>query len=427
MGGLNNMNLAIAVAGLSICALGLVQAIISRPMEKRTRRYFIAFFSLLVAYVGANLIGQLTSDVIPQMITLFLESALSSVLTLLLMSFLLERSGERNWRRSAAFRIASWLWLVYIALLVYTQFSATIYYFDAEGVYHRGPYYPVLLVPPVLIMLMDLLLLWSRRDKLSQRERRAFAAYILVPLACMLFQMLFFGIYVIVLGSSVSAMVMFLYTQNEQSEQFYRQQEENAKLRTDIMLSQIQPHFLYNTLGAIQSLCGSAPEAAERATAKFTRYLQGNMSALKESGAMPFDVELKHTKAYLELEQIRFEDMLIVRYDITCTDFLLPTLTLQPIVENAVRHGARGREEGAGTVDVATREYPDRYEITVTDDGPGFDPAAPVPTDDGRPHIGIPNVRDRLRRVCGGELRIESEIGKGTTATIILPKKKEEK
>lgn len=195
-----------------------------------------------------------------------------------------------------------------------------------------------------------------------------------------------------------------------------------AQQRIQIMLSQIQPHFLYNTLSAIQYLCEYDPKAAGRMTEKFSRYLQGNMSALKDDGEIPFTQELEHTKIYLEIEQVRYEDALRIEYDITCTDFMLPTLTLQPVVENAVRHGARGKK-GAGTVTVATREFPDRYEITVSDDGPGFDPDAPILADDGREHIGIANVRDRLVQVSGGILRIASELGKGTVVTIEIPKK----
>ena len=195
-----------------------------------------------------------------------------------------------------------------------------------------------------------------------------------------------------------------------------------ARQRMQIMLSQIQPHFLYNTLSAIQYLCGHDPKAAGDITAKFSRYLQGNMSALKDDGEIPFKQELEHTRIYLEIEKVRYEDALQIEYDIACTDFSLPTLTLQPIVENAVRHGARGKR-GAGTVTLATREYPEHYEITVTDDGPGFDPKAPALADDGRDHIGIPNVRDRLEQVSGGVLRIRSEPGKGTVVTMEIPKK----
>lgn len=209
--------------------------------------------------------------------------------------------------------------------------------------------------------------------------------------------------------------------------QFVREHEDDlkAKQRIQIMLSQIQPHFLYNTLSAIQYLCSRDPKAAEETTGKFARYLQGNMNALSGEETIPFSLELEHTRLYLEIEQVRYEDALRVIYDVTCTDFSLPPLTLQPIAENAVRHGARGSEKEVGTVRIATREYPDRYEITVTDDGPGFDPEHIAPPDDGRAHIGIQNVRTRLESVCGGVLRYTSEPDGGTIAALVIPKRKE--
>ncbi len=228
MGELSEVNLIIGVAGLVLCVLGFVQAISSRSLEKQTRWYFILFFSLLVAYVAANLIGQFASGGGIRKISLFFESAFSSVLTLLLTAFLLERSEETGWRHNRAFQVAAGLESLYIALLAYTQFSTLIYYYDAQGLYHRGPYYPLLLVPPVGIMVVNLVVLWNRRSRLSPRERRAFAVYILAPLVCMVLQMLFFGLFVIVLGSSVAAMVMFLYIQNDQTEKYYAQQAENA-------------------------------------------------------------------------------------------------------------------------------------------------------------------------------------------------------
>ena len=109
-----------------------------------------------------------------------------------------------------------------------------------------------------------------------------------------------------------------------------------------------------------------------------------------------------------------------MRYDIECTDFYIPALTVEPLVENAVRHGVRENPGGRGTVAIGARETPEHYEVYVRDDGPGFDPARVI--DDGKPHVGIENVRERLRQVSGGALKIDSAPGEGTTATILLPK-----
>ncbi|MBR1708641.1 MAG: histidine kinase [Clostridia bacterium] len=204
--------------------------------------------------------------------------------------------------------------------------------------------------------------------------------------------------------------------------QFVREHEQVLRdgQRTQLMLSQIKPHFLHNALTVIVGLCDIDPQRAKQATLKFARYLRGNMDTLEESGPIPFEKELAHTKIYLEIEQLRFGDALQVHYEITSTDFQIPALTLEPLVENAVRHGVRENPDGKGSVSIAALETLHHYEIIVVDDGPGFDPNI-VPMD-GRKHIGIANVRERLRQVCGGTLEFDSAPGRGTTACIMIPK-----
>jgi sensor histidine kinase YesM len=151
----------------------------------------------------------------------------------------------------------------------------------------------------------------------------------------------------------------------------------------------------------------------------FAEYLRNNLSALDEPGLVSFETELSHVKTYLEIEKIRFEDTLEIAYDITCDEFYLPVLTVQPIVENAVKHGTSKKRSG-GKVVISTLEDEKDYIISVSDTGCGFDPSKPK--NDGKSHVGIENVRQRLFNMCGGSLTIESEIGIGTLATIRIPK-----
>ena len=270
-------------------------------------------------------------------------------------------------------------------------------------------------------MVVNVIVLWKRRSSLSRKQRIAFWVYTVAPTVSMLIQMRFYGIYTILLGSSIAVFFMFIMISMDQTEHYYRQLQENSRMRTEVLLSQIQPHFLYNTLGAIQSLCKTDPPVAEKAVAKFSRYLRGNMNALNQEEPIPFTQELAHTRLYLELEQLRYEDALQVCYDLGCTEFQIPTLTLQPLAENAVRHGVRGKLSGRGTVTISTREFPGCYKIVVTDDGPGLDPQQEH--SDGKTHIGLENVKERLRFTVNGQLDIDSVPGKGTSATITLPKK----
>lgn len=208
--------------------------------------------------------------------------------------------------------------------------------------------------------------------------------------------------------------------------QFVREHEDDLKAqqRMQIMLGQIQPHFLYNTLGAIKSTYYDDPELARGAIDQFTDFLRHNMDSLTDDQPISFEKELEHVRCYLELLQLRFGDSLHVEYDLECTDFRIPTLTLQPLVENSVSYGVRKNPKGNGLVIIRTRELPESYEVSVIDNGPGFVPDN-VPGDSERSHIGIQNVRSRLHSAIGAELTIRSEPGKGTAAVMILPKGKE--
>ena len=186
-----------------------------------------------------------------------------------------------------------------------------------------------------------------------------------------------------------------------------------------IMLSQIQPHFLYNTLNSIYQLCETNPMRARSMVNSFSEYLRNNLSTLEETGLISFETELAHVNTYLDIEKIRFEDTLEIEYDIKCVDFSLPVLTVQPIVENAVKHGT-SKKRGGGKVMIATEDDGQNYVIKVSDTGCGFDPAEPK--NDGKRHVGIENVRQRLANMCAGSLTIESKVGEGTLATIRIPK-----
>ena len=192
--------------------------------------------------------------------------------------------------------------------------------------------------------------------------------------------------------------------------------EEN---RIAVMLSQIQPHFLYNCLNTIYYLCGKDGAMAQQAVSDFSDYLQINLKSLNQKYPVPFLKELKHVKTYLKLEQLRFQEDLHIVYKIGPDHFSIPALSLQPLVENAVKHGICPKE-GGGTVTIETWETEEDFVVAVTDDGVGFDVQSL--TEDEKKHIGIENVRSRLWAMNKALLEIDSMPGKGTTARIRIPK-----
>ncbi|MGN0165664.1 MAG: sensor histidine kinase [Lachnospiraceae bacterium] len=187
--------------------------------------------------------------------------------------------------------------------------------------------------------------------------------------------------------------------------------------RIATMISQIQPHFIYNTLGTIEQLCLEKPDVASELVHNFSLYLRGNFGEVDNSAPIPLSKEINHVKYYVAIEQVRFPDMTI-KFQLNSGEFLLPALSIQPLVENAIKHGLMGLESG-GTVVVSTYETDADYCVSVEDDGVGFN----INTlSEGPKHIGIRNIRGRLEAMCGGTLTVISEPGKGTVATIKIPK-----
>ncbi len=194
--------------------------------------------------------------------------------------------------------------------------------------------------------------------------------------------------------------------------------EEILESRIAIMISQIQPHFLYNTLTSIRYLCRADPKKAEDVISEFASFLRGNINSLVSTVPITFEQEYRHLNHYLAIEKVRFGAKMEIETDILATNFMLPPLTIQPIAENAIRHGISMKKNG-GKVKISTWEAENYYYITVEDNGKGFDVEKLKGKD---AHIGINYVKTRLRLQCDGDLIIKSEIGKGTIVTLTIKK-----
>ena len=414
------INFSAAVTGLVIVLLGLFFTLAVNSLEKWTRRFFVALFSVAAAYVASDLLSQVSlifqgpDYAVLSRIAVFCESFFSSLLMPMITVYLLRCSGERR-KRTPLFASMFTLWLVYVALLIFTQFSTEIYSISNKNVYQRGPWYFMLLVPPAAMMIMNCISLFFRRKQLTKKQRAAFTVYLLIPLGCMLIQMFSYGLLMIVIGTSVSAMIMFVFILLDQVDHSIRQQKENAAQQASITVLQMRPHFIYNTLMSIYYLCKQDAEKAQQVILDFSSYLRKNFTAIAKADAIPFEEELEHTRAYLAVEQARFKDQLLVEFDTPFTDFRIPPLTLQPIVENAVKHGMDPELEPL-FISISTRRQDGYAEITVDDSGPGYQPA-----DDNEPHIGLDNVRERLKMMCKGDLTISRRDCGGTIVTVRIP------
>lgn len=252
-------------------------------------------------------------------------------------------------------------------------------------------------------------------EKLLVREKTAFTLYCLFPLIGIVLQNIFKG-YAIAYASIIVAIEILLFFANvSKNIKIAEEQEKNKEAQIKIMVSQIQPHFVYNSLSAISTLIPIDPEKAQKALDDFTEYLRGNISSLTETRLIFFKDELKHIKTYIELEKMRFGNRLKVQYDIQVSTFEIPCLSIQPIVENAVKHGVLQKMEG-GTVSLKTHEDDEFYYIEIEDDGVGFDlNKIDFATNE---HIGLKNIKYRIEKTCNGVMSISSEVDRGTKVVV---------
>ena len=436
------INFAIAISGLTISLSGLALALHAKAARRCSRTFFLCVFIILIIYTSSDLLAQISLTFLGRGysflsgLSIFFESFFSSTLMPLLTVYILHLCKEsprgRLFSRTPAqgnipaeqsaggvragrvfvspyFIITTVLWIVYAALLVITQFTTLIYYINDDNVYMRGPYYPILLIPALLLMLFNMIGLYRRRKKLTSKEQHAFWAYLIIPAIATLVQMVSYGLHMIVLGTTVSAIVMFVYILDDQSgkadDAATELKEQSLRIRT----LQMRPHFLYNTMSNIYYLCELDPKKAQKVVGDFTVYLRNNFSAVATNKLIPFEKELEHATAFLDVVKARYEDFLFVEYDIPYTSFLIPPLTLEPIVENAVKHGL-DPELPPLHVWIRTRQTESGVEIIVENSGADLTPEDMILINgdsvNDEPHIGLDNVSDRLKALCGGTVEI---------------------
>jgi LytS/YehU family sensor histidine kinase len=281
--------------------------------------------------------------------------------------------------------------------------------------YYRGPLYPLMPLPVIVMLLMVLAGVGKRRKRLSRKTFISFLVAFL-PMTVALVVHLFFDVFPLInICIVVSSLSMYSLILSDQMEQDLRHQREIACQRTSIMVLQMRPHFIYNTLMSIYSLCNLDSQKARQVTMDFADYLRRNFNAVASEDTIPFSAELEHTRAYLAVEQAQYEEMLLVEYDTQFTQFRLPPLTLQPIVENAVKHGMDPDADPL-RVTIRTWRTDSAIVIHVEDNGSGFEVST-----DPESHTALANIRKRLELMCEGKLEITSGDEGGTTVTITIP------
>lgn len=431
MNELNYMSAALEIFAAIVTAVMLAGCFLERQYRTRHGRLFVW---CLLAHTAMLLVDApiwiLLADPRPEnviwlkILSFFADAFLCALISLYaycLTEYISEKS--RISRRYADFitalcGIAVLLWLI-------NAFNGMYIYYDENGLDQTGPLYLMSQILNIILPAMTMFLAFHNHRTIGWRNTWIMVLYGAIPVLSIPVQ-IFWAVTPVYLATTVSLVLVYTLIHVEQvrravdiEKKLVEKELALSESNNSLVLSQIQPHFLYNALTSIYRLCDIKPEAAKEAVSNFSKYLRGNLDSIKQTKMISFTEELKHLQAYLYLEKIRYDDYLEIRYDIGATGFFIPPLTIQPLVENAVNHGVSDLPDG-GCVTVSTREEQDHFEIRVSDNGVGFDPDAQP--SDGRSHIGISNVKSRLNIMCQGTLDIISAPGNGTTAVIKIPK-----
>ena len=414
-----------ASAMLVLMLMALIYVIVIPASDRWSKNYFIAFFSLLTACVCSCIVSAFCYEkpelVQIEMISCFVEALLISTL-MPLPTFLLLHSSKESIKDSKLARAVIILWGIYLLMMVVGQFTNIFYIITPENIFIRQKWFSLMLIPLMLIMLLNMIGLIRRRKKLSKRYYVAFLIYLLPMTVFTIIHsyvdielILFFGV-----GVCALSMYSLILSDNimqtiRQQREIVEQEREIARQRVGIMVLQMRPHFIYNTMTSIYYLCKQDADKAQQVTLDFTTYLRKNFTALANEELVPFKDELEHTRAYLAVEQAQHEDMLFVEYDTPHINFSVPSLTLQPFVENAVKHSLDPNGDPL-RIYITTRQTEAGSEVIVENNGVDYRPA-----DDNEPHIALSNIRQRLEMMCKGEMTIMPREGGGTVVKVIIP------
>jgi two-component system LytT family sensor kinase len=355
----------------------------------------------------------------------FLSDAFACLLTSLYTYCLTSYISER---KKTSYRFATTLSFfcgLLTLLSLISAFNGMFISYDENGKDIRGPLYLFSQIFYILLLAATIAFVLRHFKILGRKDTLAWILFGALPIITMPLQY-YWNVTPVYISSTISLIFVYMLIHIERAKhsadiekKLVEHELSLSESRNALVLSQIQPHFLYNALTSIYRLCDVKPEAAKKAVSDFADYLRGNLDPIKQTAPITFSEELKHIRAYLSLEKIRYDDRLEVVYDIKVCEFFIPPLAVQPLVENAVNHGISDLPDG-GCITITTEEFPDRYEVRVIDNGIGFDPTHM--SDDGKSHVGISNVRSRLEIMCRGSLEILSSPNSGTTAIIKVPK-----
>ena len=316
-----------------------------------------------------------------------------------------------------------------LLLLLITPFTKALYFIDANNEYNRSWGYYLWQGITILTFIFIGAVTVLYRKKTEGFIKRIIAVAFLFPMTGFLMSIVSTSFNFNNIMVCVSELLMFMLYERNKSDvtlkygyELEKAKTELAEARLTLMQAQIKPHFINNAMIAVQEVCYTDPERAAELIEHFARYLRNNINATTSNLPIDFKDEVQAVREYLAIEYADTSKKFQFEFDIKCENFKVPALSVEPLVENAVKHGI-DRYSEKGKVILASFETQNEYHAQIKDNGGGFEVNAETL---GKGGIGLKNTEERLKKMCGGRLEIKHSDG-WTTAEMIIPKTQEKK
>ena len=383
-----------------IGTLGIVSVLIHRDTEKWRRWFYILFFLVIIIKNATDItilaeniyLGNDEIRLFCSILNTLVSTAINPLLTFYILSCCREKLHKTFLGKLILILWGASVISIVVGIMTNTFFSVSESNADLTEYFML----PIYLAVSITGLIVNLIAVIRRRKQLSKISFIVILCYLLVPFP-------------------VTILIMELMMLFDQEEIYLKQKEEIARQKASLYVLQMRPHFIYNTMTSIYYLIDQDKDKAQQVILNFTNYLRKNFTAIANESTVPFSEELEHAQAYLYIEKVRFDGKLFIEFDTPYNEFKIPPLTLQPIVENAVKHGVDPDLEPLHII-VHTRKIKNGVEVIVEDTGPGFNN-----TDNNEPHIALNNIRERLKMMCGGKLTVSARTGGGTVVSIFIP------
>lgn len=349
------------------------------------------------------------------------------VMTIYVMVLLMAHYVYSLVRENCGKNLKQILYLVGIILLfpvislITNPFNGRMYYYDEMNLYHRGTLFYGIMGTVLLAMYVCLVVVIIYRKKVGVLSWTATLICILVPVILMGVQAFHKGFSFVNIGITVSLLFMMVAYQKEQTLVFQKQNELLQANYSKMLLGQLKPKFMKETLSQIEEYSVTDSLKAREMIKTLSSHIGNTFDFMAKNELIQFEQEMELVDSYLKLALSQNLLKVNVQKRFEVTDFKLPALSIVPLVENAICHGFVDSAKEYNLV-IRTFEKDNQYVVAVFDDGCGFDEKVLSTSAACQALDGIQTVRERISLLASGRLEIESHIGEGTAVAVYIPK-----